>query len=137
MFCLKKENKKSTLWATGGKSHWPAGSTLRWQRRNLSSSGTGGICTEPQPPVSSCKSLESQARPQPGSLLRAPRTDEGPLRQPQDTQVSLPRDKVRPSRATRHLAPESHPPPTPCPLLPWHSPHFPAPSTPGCLVPLA
>ena len=90
--------------------------------RNLSSSGVRGICT--QPPVSSCMSPESQGRPQPVSFLRAPRSDEKPLNHPQDTQVSRPRDKVRPSRATWHLVPGRTPCAHSCPgthliFLPW------------------
>lgn len=90
--------------------------------RNLSSSGVRGICT--QPPVSSCMSPESQGRPQPVSLLRAPGSDEKPLNQPQDSQVSRPRDKVRPSRATWHLVPGRTPCAHSCPgthliFLPW------------------
>lgn len=41
MFFAEEENKKLSLWAAGGKSHSPAGSTLHWQKGNLSLSSPG------------------------------------------------------------------------------------------------
>lgn len=132
MLFTKEENKNSALWATEEKSHWPADSTLRWQREKsefqrrqghlhtasrfkLHVSGVPGkapACLPSQSP------REWWKAPEPATGLAG----ESAQRQGQTFQG--------------YLAPGPWKDPL-CPLLPWHSPHFPALGAPGCLVPPA
>lgn len=100
MLFAERENLKSALWATGGKSHSPADSTLRWQREKLSFSRKLGQDLHKVSRLKLWVSAVPGQRPAHISFLKAPRIDEKPLQHPQDTQVSLPRGKVKCSRAT-------------------------------------
>lgn len=76
-----------------------ARSTLRWQREKLSLSSAGQDLHKVSRLELRVSAVPGQ-RPAHISLLEAPGIAENPLQRPQDTQVRLPGDKVKPSWAT-------------------------------------
>lgn len=125
-----EEESKTALWATGGKWHLSAGSTLCWQREKSELPQRGAVFAQSLPLRVACLWCPGEGA-QPTSPFSEPQgLVRNPLYHPQDAQVSLSRHKVRPSRLLDTWSLKGHP----CPLLPWHSPHFPALGAPGCLA---